>query len=161
MNCGIAGHSEFSVAAFEFRPTNRDDNGVYWTLMPTGRKVNATEDRPTYCTAVVEWMCSMVGANDLGDITRRRAAAAADPLVLPCGGVHQRIKTRDKTRLTGAEQPRVRTASVLSHRGVALLMPKLRQQTTARSKSQIASQVRANALAVSAPQIRYLLRKFD
>lgn len=126
--------------------------------MPTSRKVNATEDRPTYCSAVVEWMCSMVGANDLGDITRKRAAAAADPLGLPRGGVHQRIKTR----LTGAEQPRVRTASVLSRRGVALLMPKLRQQTTARSKSQIASsQVRANALAVSAPQIRYLLRKFD
>jgi len=56
----------------------------------------------------------------------------------------------DKTRLTSAEQPRVRTAAILSRRGVALLTPKLRQQTTPRSKSRIASQVRANVLMVSA-----------
>jgi len=66
--------------------------------------------------------------NNLGDITRRRAAAAtAGPLISFPVAVYITGSRRDKMQLTGAEQRRVRIAAVLSRRGAALLTPKLRQ----------------------------------
>lgn len=66
--------------------------------------------------------------NNLGDITRRRAAAATvGPLISFPVAAYITGSRGDKTQLTGAEQRRVRIAAVLSRRGAAVLMPKLHQ----------------------------------
>lgn len=131
--------------------------------MPTRGKMNATEDRSIYCGTVVEWMHPTVG-EQLGwhHKKTRRGGDSRYPLVSFPVAAYITGSRGDKTQLTGAEQRRVRTAAVLSRRGVLLYWrlncankPRRGRKAESRHKCVV------DALAVSAPPIRCLLRKFD
>lgn len=110
--------------------------------MPTGRKMNG--DRSLYCIRHRRMNAPDGGRATLDDITRRRAAATDGPFgIPPRGGVHHRITPGIKRSWQVRNNGGVRTAAVLSRRGVAPLTPlNCANKPRRDSESRIASQMR-------------------